>query len=143
MKAVFGQCYRGLNQSCPGQFAVFLVCFPHSCNGAGNTRGFRAKQRVGRVNIAVFVQVHIARCGFWCHFSVVQKVRLTVDVDSHKAAAADVAGFRIGDRQRKLRSNGGINRIAALFQHVYGNLGAELVGHGYCVIGCGLFCRLV
>ena len=39
-------------------------------------------------------------------------------MNHHEAAAADVAGARIGDRERKTDRDRGIDRIAAALEHV-------------------------
>ena len=38
-------------------------------------------------------------------------------MNQHEAAAAQIAGLRIGDREREADRDGGIDRIAALLQH--------------------------
>ena len=46
-------------------------------------------------------------------------------MNDHKAAAADIAGARIGHGQRKADRDRGVDRIAALLQ----NVGADPRGH--------------
>ena len=48
-------------------------------------------------------------------------------MNQHKAAAANVARPREGDRQGKPCRHGRINRIAALLQHVEANLAGQLL----------------
>ena len=57
-------------------------------------------------------------------------------MDHHEAAAADIAGARIGHRQRKAGCDRGIDRIAALPQDVGADLGREfLLRHHHAVFG--------
>ena len=50
------------------------------------------------------------------------------EMDHHEAAAADIAGARIGDRERKAGRDRGIDRIAAAFE----DLDADARGAASC-----------
>ena len=57
-------------------------------------------------------------------------------MDHHEAAAADIAGARIGDGQRKAGGDRGIDRIAALPQDVGADLRGDLfLRHHHAVFG--------
>ena len=57
-------------------------------------------------------------------------------MNHHEAAAADVAGARIGDGQRKAGGDRGIDRIAALPQDVGADLrGEPLLRHHHAMLG--------
>ena len=51
-----------------------------------------------------------------------------MEADGHEPAAAKIAGFGEGDRQRIADGNGGIDRIAAGLEHVDPGLGRQPVG---------------
>ena len=75
---------------------------------------------LGLIDRAVFSQEHVAGCGRRSCLAVVDKNLLVGlgEVNQHKAAAANIARPREGDRQRKPCCHCRINRIAALLQHV-------------------------
>ena len=57
-------------------------------------------------------------------------------VDHHEAAAADVAGARIGHGHGKAGRDRGIDRIAAAFEHVGADLRRDLfLRHHHAVLG--------
>ena len=57
-------------------------------------------------------------------------------VDHHEAAAADIAGARIGHRQREADRDRGVDRVAALLQDVDADAGGErLLRHHHAVRG--------
>ena len=47
-------------------------------------------------------------------------------MDHHEAAAADIAGARIGYREREARRDGGINRVAATIENSGSDAGSAL-----------------
>ena len=58
------------------------------------------------------------------------------EVDHHEAAAADVAGARIGHRHGEADCDRGIDRVAAALQHVGADArGARLLRHHHAVLG--------
>ena len=58
------------------------------------------------------------------------------EVNHHEAAAADIAGARIADGERKTDRDGGIHRIAALLQDVDADMRrAGLLRHHHAVAG--------
>ena len=60
----------------------------------------------------------------------------SAEMDHHEAAAADIAGARIGHRQRKAGGDRGIHRIAALPQDIGADLRRELfLRHHHAVFG--------
>ncbi len=61
---------------------------------------------------------------------------LAGEVDHHEAAAADVAGARIGHRHGEADRDRGIDRVAAAAQHVGADArGARLLRHHHAVLG--------
>ena len=58
-------------------------------------------------------------------------------MDHHETAAADIAGARIGHRQRERRRHRGIDRVAAFLQDVGADArGDRLLGHHHAVGRC-------
>ena len=59
---------------------------------------------------------------------------VAVDARDHEAAAADVAGARVDDRERERRGDRGVDRVAAVAQHLEPDFGGERrVGHHHAV----------
>ena len=57
------------------------------------------------------------------------------EMDQHEAAAADVAGARIGDREREADRDRGVDRVAAALQNVDADArGARLLRHHHAVL---------
>ncbi len=81
-------------------------------------------------HLAFLVQVHGLARGLRRHLAVVEEVRLAVDVQGHEAAAADVAGFGVGDRQGEGGGDRGVDRVAAGLEDLRGDFGAVLIGRG-------------
>ncbi len=72
-----------------------------------------------------------------CALTKIKEGGLAVfEADSHEAAAANIAGCRINDRQRVADRHCCINRIAAVLQHVHTNLRSQMLsGDHHAVLG--------
>ena len=58
------------------------------------------------------------------------------EMNHHEAAAADIAGARIGHRHGKAGRDRGIDRIAALLEHIGADRGCEpFLRHHHAVFG--------
>ncbi len=107
--------------------------------------------RFRRVRLAVRAQKHVARRRGRRGLAVVDGDRFVAfgAMDHHEAAAADVAGARVGDSHRKAGGDSRVHRIAAARENVAadfcaapllrdhhavgGEHGAELLGRRRCV----------
>ena len=101
----------------PGAIALFRKRKPRDRTGHADREGGIARFR--RISIAVGVEEDVARGRGRRGLAVVDRDVGVVmrKVDHHVAAAADIAGARIGHRHREADRNRGIHRIAALLQH--------------------------
>ncbi len=86
--------------------------FPESCHGAGHTDGAVSRQAHAFDHVAPGIEVHVARRGRGRRLAVVEELRGAIDVGQHEAAAAKVAGFRVGHGQYEGACHGCINGVA-------------------------------
>ena len=96
--------------------AVFVERQREPRDGAGHADAERGIARFGGIGLAVGSEENIARGRRRCGLAIVDGDVLVAlgEMDHHEAAAADIAGARIGHRQRKAGGDRGIDRIAAL-----------------------------
>ena len=129
-EAPAGEADRGGEVLAPGELAEAAMGFgepPHRAGGAG---GLAADETERGDGLALAVEVHVSRCGGGRGLAIVEEVGLAVDIDRHEPAAAQVAGFRVGDGEGEGFGDGGVDRIAALLQDLLGGGGAEPVRRG-------------
>ena len=63
-------------------------------------------------------------------------------MDHHEAAAADIAGARIGDRHGEADRHGGVHRVAAAIENLHADTGgAAFLRHHHAVAGDDRLCR--
>jgi hypothetical protein len=86
-------------------------------------------------DVALVIEIHVGRRGLRRALAIVEEVRLAVHVQRHETAAADVARFGIGDRQREGDGDRCVDGIAAFLEDLFGGVGAVFVGDGN--RGCG------
>ena len=93
-----------------------------------------------RVGLAVGVEEDVARGGGGRGLAIVDRgshwhaAGARPQVDHHVAAAADIAGARIGHRQRETGRHRRIDRVAALLQDLDADAGrARLLRHHHAV----------
>ncbi len=100
--------------------AVFRMREREAGDRAGHADGERGVARLARVRFAPLVEEDVARDRGRRGLAIVDRgVEVAVrEVDHHVAAAADIAGARIGHRQRKAGRHRGIDRVAAALQDV-------------------------
>ncbi len=116
--------------------AVFVLGQREAGDGAGHADGKRGIARFLRIGIALRIEkafgVDAARRGF----AIIDRGVVAIgEVDHHEAAAAEIAGARIADGQRKADRDRGIHRIAALLQNVVADAGrARLLRHHHAVL---------
>ncbi|MCY1178832.1 hypothetical protein D9M73_192040 [compost metagenome] len=82
-------------------------------------------------DLALVVQVHVARGGLGRNFAVVEEVRLAIDKQGHEAATADITGLWVSHRQGEGGRYCRVHRVAALFQNIGGHLCTILIGGGH------------
>ena len=121
---------RRRQQLGPRQLAEAFMGFPQPQHGARHAGGATAHQAEILDHFAFLVQIHSFAGGLGRHFAVVEEIGFAVDVQRHKAAATDIAGFRVGDRQGKGGGDRRINRVAAGLQNVRGDFCAILIRSG-------------
>ncbi len=126
--AVARQRDRRRNQFGEAEFSrtIFLFGQGQARNGARHADRKRGFARPARIGIAGIVQkafgVDAARRGL----AIIDgRVCAVGQVNDHKAAAADIAGARIADGERKANGNRGIDRIAALCENIGADPGGE------------------
>ena len=129
-ESLLSQFDGGHDEFFPRQGAVPLVRRPQPGDRAGHAGCLPPDQeRLGN-HVAVRVQVHVAIGRERRLLAVVEEFGLSVLVNQHEAAAADIARDRIRDRKREADRNRGVHRIAAAAQHVFGSLRAIGVADG-------------
>ena len=113
---------RGGHQLGQREFAgaVFRVRERQPRHRAGDADREPAVARLARVGLAVLVEEDVARRGGGRGLAVVDRgVDVAVgEMNQHVAAAADIAGARIGHGERKSGGDRGVDRVAAPLQHV-------------------------
>ena len=105
---------------------------------AGHADGKPGVARLCRIGIALRVEEHGRRGGRRRGLAIVDgDVAVAVgEMDHHEAAAADIAGARIGDRERKADRHRGIDRVAAAVEDLDADAGgALLLRHHHAVVG--------
>lgn len=115
---------RRRQQFGPRQLAEAFMRFPQPQHGARHAGGAAAHQAKIFDHFAFLVQIHSFAGGLGRHFAVVEEIGFAVDVQRHKAAAADIAGFRVGDRQGKGGGDRCVDRVAAGPQNLRGDVSA-------------------
>ena len=103
---------------------------------AGNADREGRIARFPRVGVALLVEEDVARGRLRGGLAVVDGdvPAGAGEVDHHVAAAADIAGARIGDGERKAGRDRGVDRVAALLQHLDADAGgARLLRHHHAV----------
>ena len=120
--AVAGQRDGRLQQLCQRELsgAVFRQRQRQPGDRAGHADAERGVARSRRVRLAVGAEEHVAGCGLRRGLAIVDGDILVAvgEVDHHEAAAAEIAGARIGHRHGKAGGDRGIHRVAAARQHV-------------------------
>jgi len=120
-EAIARQRNRGRHQIGQREAAgtVFLFCKRETGDGARDPDAERGIARFLRIGIALCVEERFAVDGLRRGFAIIDRgVAAVGEMDDHEAAAADIAGARIGHRHRKADGDRGIDRIAAFLQNV-------------------------
>lgn len=82
-----------------------------------------------RNDLAILVQVHIGSRCQWRLFAEVEKGLAPVgQLDGHEAAATEVAGCGVNHCQRVTDCNSGIDRVAAILEHIDTHMGGQMLG---------------
>ena len=129
-ETVFGQVDGRRQQILPFQAPQALLRLPHAGHRSGNAGRQRTRQAPAFDDLAARIQVHVTVRSRRGGFAIVDERAPAVDPGQHEAAAAEVAGLRIGDCQRKGGRDSRVDRVSTFRQHVAGHLGAE------CIRGC-------
>ena len=75
-------------------------------------------------DLTLDIKEHVLGRTARCHFPMIVSRRCAIgEADDHKAAAAQIARCRVGDRQGKTHGNCGVNRVTALGKNVSPDLG--------------------
>ena len=131
-EALFGQLNRRANHFVERHRAVFLQRQGEAGHGTRRTGSQMRGQRFLTVRVALVVEKHIAGSLFRRHLAEVDRRGITVfGTQHHKAAAADITGLRMGNRQRVAHRHGGIHRVAALTQNIHADLRCQRVHRGH------------
>src|SRR5262249_42519803 len=116
--------------------AEALVRQREARDGAGDADRERGIARLARIGVALLVEEDVGRRRLRGGLAIVDR-DLAVrprQMDHHIAAATDIAGTRIGDRERKAGGDCRIDRIAALRQKLGADPGgARLLRHHHAV----------
>ena len=98
--------------------AVFFQRQRQARHGAGHADAERRIARFVGVGLAVGAEIHVARGSCRRGLAIVDRDVFVAlgGMDHHEAAAADIAGARIGHGQRKAGRDRGVDRVAALPQ---------------------------
>ncbi len=118
--------------------AVFLQRQREARDGAGHADAERGIARFCVVGLAVGSEEDIARCRRRCGLAIIDRdVFIAAGaMNHHEAAAADIAGARIGDGECKTGGDCGIDGIPALAQDIGADLGGDLLlRHHEAVLG--------
>ena len=140
---IAGQCDRRFDHCRQRQFAVALLHVEQAGHGAGDAH---RQVRMGGEpvdDLAGRVQVHVPPRLGGCAFPVVIGDHLAAgQPDHHEATAADIAGGRIGDRQREAGGHRGVDGVAAPGQDVRAHFrGERRAGHHHASGGAHRFWR--
>ena len=122
-----------------GEFTEVLLGVGESGDGAGDAGGEVANEGASGDDVAVGVEVHVARgCGGGL-FAVVEEVGFAVVVaDEHESATANVSGRGIDDGQGEAYGYGCVYGVATLFEDGEAGVGGVVVdGDDHGVFGAG------
>ena len=141
-EAVAGERDRGRDQLGEREAAgaVAAVGQREARHRARHADAERGKARQLRIGVALLVEEHGARRRRRRGLAVVDgdlaKLALGVgEMDHHVAAAADVAGARIGHRHGEAGGDRGVHRVAAALEHIDADArGARLLRHHHAVL---------
>ncbi len=118
--------------------AVFLQCLGQSGGRAGHANAKCGVARLVGIGFAVGAKKNILRDRSRRGLAIIDRDIFVARgrMDHHEAAAADVAGARIGDGERKAGGDRGIDRIAALLEDVGADLrGEPFLRHHHAMLG--------
>ena len=91
--------------------------FEHTGNGARHARRFGTDHTLAS-EPAVRADVHVARCGKWRDFAVVECRDATIGhANHHVAATAEISSLGIRDCQRESGGDRGVDRVATLLHY--------------------------
>ena len=135
--AVSGEADGGSHVLRESEFAEVLLRVGEAGDGAGDSAGLVADERHSGDDVAFCVEVHVAGgCGRSL-FAVVEEVGFAMLVaDEHEAAAADISGCGVHDRERKAHGYGSVYCVAALFQDGYAGIGGIVMNADDHGVGC-------
>ena len=111
---------------------------------AGHADGERAIARLFRIGIALGIEEHGWRRGGGGGLAIVDRHVAVVfgKMDHHEAAAAEIAGARIGDREREADRHRRVDRVAAAIENFDADAGgAALLRHHHAAVGEDRRCR--
>ena len=97
----------------PGPTTVPAVQLPQSRDRAGHARGAMSDEAQLRNDLAIRIEIHIARRCRRRRLAKIEETRLAVDVERGEAAATEITRFRKSDRECKTHSHGRIDGVAA------------------------------
>ncbi len=118
-EAVLGELDGGGHHCLETEFAVVLFGIGEACDRAGHSDGFVTEGACVGDDVALRVEVHVARSGARCFLAIVDEeiaFGALRKMHEHEAAAADISGDRVHDGEREAGGDRRIDRIAALLQ---------------------------
>ena len=117
-EAVARERHRGLDQPLPRQRAQLGVRERKAAHAARHTRREVAVRRQRAVDVAVGAEIHRRRRRAGSLLAEVERARRAVGhPHDDEAAAADVAGRGMRDRERERRCDGRVDRVASVGQY--------------------------
>ena len=118
-ESCIGQFSRRLDEVAPFQFAVAFVSKHQSRDRAGNADRFVAVGRCALDDVAVRVEVHVARRTEWRAFAIVDRFGRAVQLaNEHESAAAEVAGGGPCDGECEGDGDCSVDGVAPFLHHV-------------------------
>ncbi len=121
-----GQADRRLHHLLERHRAVFFQRQRQAGDRPRHADGHAAVARQLAVGLAGGVQKHVAAGAARRLLAVVDRHRLAGRrMHDHEAAAAEIAGLRQRHGEREADRHGGVDRIAAGFEHVHADLGGQ------------------
>ena len=114
----------------PGPTTVPAVQLPQSRDGARHTRGVMSDEAQFWNDVAIGIEIHVARRSGWRCFAKIEETRLAIDMQCGKATATEIASFRKCHGERKANGHRRIDGVAAGAQDLFGNDGGRPIWRG-------------
>jgi hypothetical protein len=122
-----GELARRRDERAPRELAVFLVRECEAGHGARHRARFGADRRRAFDDVAVGVEVHVARGRGRRGFAIVDRFESAARIaHEHETAAAQIPRLGPHDRERQRRGDSRVDGIAALLHHINADTRGDL-----------------